>query len=172
MTAESNPQCNISIHVTIPTVFLFSALRAIVSCHFSFDLHHMLPSKISCTETSDRAHELCLQISMPAIATKRLQCRELWTKSELNFLQFYQSNLETHVFSEIKQILDFTNFPLVIGVKPSIRMLDLRYHVPARRTTNTSGKQTICLNPWGIFCRNKPPIDRETKFHGNFSESK
>lgn len=53
------------------SVFLFSALRTIVSCHLSFRSYHMLPSEISCTEPSDRAHELCLQISMPAIATKR-----------------------------------------------------------------------------------------------------
>lgn len=93
----THPQCNILnilIDLTIPRFFLFSALRTIVSCHLSFHSYHMLPSEISCTEPSDRAHELCLQISMPAIATKRHRNP---ISSEFN-VGSYGLNLKNRIF--------------------------------------------------------------------------
>ena len=86
---------SILILLTVPRFFCFLLwVRLIpVICP------SIVPSEISCTEPSDRAHELCLQISMPAIAAKRQRNP---ISSEFN-VGSYGLNLKNWIFFNFTQ---------------------------------------------------------------------
>lgn len=83
---------------TVPRFFCFLLWVPLIPV-MSFHSYHMLPSEISCTEPSDRAHELCLQISMPAIAAKRQRNP---ISSEFN-VGSYGLNLKNWIFFNFTQ---------------------------------------------------------------------